>query len=120
MLIFLSGPISNGETLIHETIMQNVRSAERIMFSLIDKGWAVYTPHLHYRALFDHGVRTRWDWRRWMAFDKVFLDKSDALYYMTPGLYGESKGSAQEVAYAREIEIPVYMRINDVPEATND
>ena len=114
-LIFLSGPISNGETLTHEEVMTNVRNAEEIMFRLIDRGWSVYAPHLHYRTLHDHLMFNRWSWNRWMKFDQVFLDRSDAMFYMEPGKYGESKGAELEAAAAREKGIPVYTRLDDVP-----
>lgn len=115
-IMFLSGPISNGDTLRQDDILTNVINAEKIMFNLMDKGYSVYCPHLYFNAVQRHNKTDVYGWKHWTMTDYAFLEKSDALFYMIPEVYGASKGAAAEVAKAKELGLPVYEWLGDVPD----
>ena len=115
-LIFLSGPISNGNTASDFKTLDNVFKAEKIMLALVAKGWSVYCPHIHYRTLKVHDAEDMFGWRTWMNFDRPFLERADACFYMIPEKYGPSKGAEEEVAMAASLDIPIYRSLDEVPD----
>lgn len=84
------------------------------MYLLMKKGWSVICPHLSYYAWihWEHDI----SWDRWIVQDFDLVERSDALFYMTPEKYGESKGALREVEHAKKYNIPIYTRIEDVPD----
>ena len=80
--------------------MQNVRRAIEAGHALADAGFAPFIPHLtHY-----------WDemfpreYESWMAMDFAFLSVCDGVLR----LEGFSPGADREVAFAKELGIPVF------------
>lgn len=112
---FISGPIANGshDTVTPRDIYQNVRRAEKIMFELMKKGWAVFCPHLSYHAWVNWNEDIPYE--TWINQDFTILKKCDAMFYMLPEIYGESKGAMGELEKAKEWGIPIYTSMDQVP-----
>jgi len=101
MRIYVAGPYTKGDT------VRNVRDALHAAEILLGIGHVPYVLHLSafWHFVFPHAVEF------WHAYDLHWLEVCDALYRLP----GESVGSDNEVARARELGLPVYERIQDVP-----
>lgn len=113
-VIYIAGPIGNGHTVGPREMYANVRRSEEIMYELMDKGWSVICPHLSYHCWLDWPKDMPWE--NWMRQDFDFIKKSDAFFYMTPELYGPSKGAKLEFDLATKLGMPIYTNLLDVPE----
>ena len=112
-MIYVSGPLGNGGRTGAKRMYANVRRAEGIMVDLMRLGWSVICPHLSYYCwLHAHGPIP---WDRWMRQDYELVAKADAVFYMIPEVYGESRGAAMEVAWARDMGTPVYTDLSRIP-----
>jgi len=112
-IIYLAGPIGNGHVIGPREMYANVRQAEKIMFTLMNKGWTVICPHLSYHAWINWTKDM--SWKRWMQSDYELLQKADAFFYMIPTAYGKSKGALQELEWVIKRSIPVYRALWEVP-----
>ena len=101
--IYVAGPLSTGT---YSDTTCNVRTALEYANSIMILGGAPYLPHLsHFWNLF-----YLHSWEEWMAMDRVWVLSCDALFRMP----GESKGADQEVAWAKEAGLPIYVRMEEV------
>lgn len=69
------------------------------------KRYYVYSPLTHNSPLAEHGVHGTWD--AWCHFDLEMLKRCDKLLVLTLPGWEISKGVQAEIAYAKELEIPV-------------
>lgn len=105
MAIYIAGPYTNGDT--EENVQIAIDMAERL-FAL---GYMPFVPHLnHYWHL-----RHPRSYEHWMQWCCARLSKCDAVLR----LEGESEGADDEVALAREFEIPVLHSIEKLWEVTH-
>ena len=113
--VYISGPISNGGTDDMHAQRSNVESAIPFAQELLEKGYAVLLPHLTYFMdlhQIDNGKQPN-PHDVWLAQDKAWVIASDAVLR----LVGTSKGADQEVAWAREADIPVFVTVEALVEA---
>ena len=102
MIIYIAAPYSNGD------VAWNVNIAIQFADALIEKGHTPYIPHLtHFWHLISPKLK-----EFWLEYDLQFLPICDALYR---GL-GYSKGADGEVERAKKLGIPVYYRMEDIPD----
>jgi|SRR5215467_577434 len=103
MKIYVAGPYSTGDPVI------NTRNAIYAAEELIKKGHIPYVPHL---TLLWHIVAPH-DLEFWYEYDQVWLRFCNAVFR----LEGESTGAANECKVARSIGLPIYLKLEDVPDA---
>ena len=115
MKIYIAGPISNGGK-IRDSKMQElfVEDAIQAGIALLVMGHAPFIPHLNF--YFEQKIKswgfklTHEDYLKW---DFEWVKQSDALLRLP----GTSNGSDQEVQLAKELGIPVYYSLEEVPDA---
>ena len=100
-LIYLAAPYTKGD------VAQNVHNVIKVADMLLEMGHIPFVPHLTH---FWHCVSPK-PWDVWLKIDKEVLRRCDAVLRVT----GDSKGADLEVEYAKEIKLPVYYNIYDLP-----
>jgi len=95
--IYISGPLTNGDTIDH------VRRAIEAGLALREAGLVPVIPHLSVLA----GLVSPRPYAFWLAWDVALLQRCDALLRLP----GESRGADIEVLHARERGIPVFWTI---------
>ena len=98
MRVYVAGPMG-GQS-------ENISVAIKAATKLLDAGLSPYVPHLTYYWDVRH-ARAR---SRWMTLDLEWLKVCDCLLRLP----GDSEGADQEVAWAKELGIPVYMSMDAV------
>jgi hypothetical protein len=99
MRIYLAGPITLG------SMADNARVAIHDADRLMRAGHSPFVPHL---SVFWQIVSGH-EYERWLTYDFEWIKVCDALVRMP----GESKGADREVAFARELGIPVYFGVDE-------
>ena len=86
-------------------ILDNINRAEKISITLIRNGWAVFTPHKNtagYEKYEDDTITVS----TWLNMDLEILSRCDVLFIIDN--YHKSKGTAIEIKYAMNNNIPIY------------
>ena len=96
--IYLAHPISKGNQ------FQNIRGAVVTADRLMRAGYVVFNPGLS--ALHDMIIKGT-PYELYMAQDFAWIEKCDCLIRLP----GESQGADREVAYAKDIGIPVFFGV---------
>jgi hypothetical protein len=105
--IFISSPYTNGD--IEFNVLQQILA----MHTLIDRGYAPFTPLLsHYADL----VNPR-PYEEWITFCLAWVARCDALVRLKADV--PSDGADREVAEAERLGLPVFLGIDDVPHAVH-
>jgi hypothetical protein len=92
--VYVAGPYSQGD------VCANIRAAVEAADQLVALGCIPFVPHLSHLW---HMIKPRtYQW--WLWFDRQWLEACDCVVRIP----GESNGADKEVAYARELGIPVY------------
>jgi nucleoside 2-deoxyribosyltransferase len=107
--IYIAGPYSSVERSVRQ---RNVDRAIAIAVELLAKGHYPFVPHLtHYVDEWVQGVGIELSWEDYIAWDVVWLQECDALYYIAP-----SRGADLERDVAEYLGKPVYLSMEEVPE----
>jgi hypothetical protein len=110
--IFISGPITNGGTADEDTVYQNVANAVEAGIELIRKGHYPFIPHL---SVLTNNIAKKKGveipWQTWITIDDAFLRKCDAVFFL-----GNSKGADIEMQRAIELKLPIYTKLEKVPD----
>lgn len=99
--LYLAGPYTQGD------VAANVREAIRVADELSGRGYIVFIPHLSH---FWHLVSPK-PYEFWMQQDAQWLTCCDVLYRMP----GPSDGADTEVAQAKDLGIPVFTDLDQLP-----
>ena len=103
MRIYIASPYTGDEAI-------NVRNACHVADILVERGHVPFIPHLsHLWQLIS--PKSYSFWRTYTA--TFIIDWADAIFR----LQGESTGVDSEVKLAKELGIPVYYNIYDIPTA---
>ena len=105
--VYIAGPISAPAK--HETL-ENVQKAFDVALEIAKKGHIFYLPHLS--VFFDEYAQEKemnLSWKYWMAFDKVWLEKCDAMFYIGP-----SPGANRELEWAKELGMKIFYSLDEV------
>ena len=94
-MVYIAGPYTYPDPVI------NTRSAIDAWEVLVNAGYTPVVPHL---TLFAHFVYPH-DPNFWYEYDLRLLDRCDVLLRLP----GESWGADQEVKYANELGLPVFI-----------
>lgn len=98
--VYVAGPYTLPDPVI------NTRQAIKMGEILLDWGYAPFVPHLN--LLWDFLTPKPHD--TWLELDHAWLDVCDVLLRLP----GTSSGADREVAWAREMGIPVFMTCADL------
>lgn len=79
--------------------------ANQVAFDLIKQGIFVYSPLTHNIPLNQMGIHG--NWQTWKAFDHAMLSRCDRLIVIKIDGWEESIGVTEEIAFAKENNIPV-------------
>ena len=111
MKIYVSGPISNGETIEFADREPLVEEAIDYGAEIKRKGHYPYIPHYtYYMEKRGHNF----SYEEWMEEDFVWLALCDAIF-RTPR---ESVGADSEIHFATEQDKLIYYHIEDIPNET--
>lgn len=117
--VYLSGPIGNAGKCTPEQQLINVITAEDIYGALMDKGYAVYCPHLSYypdKRWRDTGMtKFMFNHNKWLEMDLQWVNKCKYFFYMTPEKYGESTGAKREFDFATKLGKKIFTTLDEVP-----
>lgn len=112
MRVFISSPYSNGDTLPESERIANVHRSIDAAEQLVARGHVPFLPLLsHYwqqQVAHDHGF--------WLWWCLEWLSASDAMLRLD----GTSVGASIEERAAREVGIPVYYSVKDIPGVGNE
>ena len=104
MRIYIASAYSKGDTAL------NIRKVIEAADKLVKLGHTPYIPHLTH---FWHLISPK-PYEFWLKYDKSFIeDWAECLLRLN----NESLGADREVELARQIGIPVYYDIKDLPGA---
>lgn len=100
--IYVAGPITKGDRTV------NLRNAVDTAEALVVRGYYPFIPHL-----FDvwHLVHPTHDYEFWMTQTAEWLRCCNSLFRVP----GESIGSDREIIMARDLGLPIYYHLNEVP-----
>lgn len=101
MLIYVIAPYSNGDTI------DNIRQACQAGEEIWKKGHIPLIPHLTYSW---HLLYPK-SWEEWMRICLTYLGTCGSAIR----LKGESKGGDIEVAEAKNLRLPVYYSLEEIP-----
>lgn len=111
--IYVSSPYSADS---FEQKSHNTYKAIDIGIELFVKGYIPVIPHLShfidYRAKDMFGLDIPWE--KWIEWDLELLEDCDYLFYNNPD--NLSKGASIEYDYAQKLGIPIYTKLEEVPE----
>ena len=100
MKVYIAAPYTNGDP------EQNTLSVLKVADKLLELGYSPIVPHLTH---FWHKISPK-PWETWIEIDKGLVECCDVLLRLP----GESKGADIEVAYAKELYIPVFYGIDSL------
>lgn len=100
-IVYVSGPYSTGNW------GANVRDAVDAAEYIVQTTENVYPFVPHTMSALWSLVYPGHDHEDWMELDLAFVERCDALLRLP----GESAGGDEEVAFARELDIPVYFGV---------
>ena len=102
MRIYIAAPYTKGDT------GENLNRVFKIADLLVSLGHDSYIPHLSH---FWHIVTLR-KYQFWIRYDETFIEHwAEAVFRIE----GESEGADSEVKLAKDMGIPVYYQVDDIP-----
>lgn len=108
--IYVAGPYTAKNS---RDTQLNVNKAISIGCKLLKKGYAPFIPHLcHYIWIHPDGD---FEYEVWTSYDMEWLKACDAFF-----LIESSPGTCRELEEARKMGIPIYYRLEDVPNCINN
>lgn len=104
--VYVAGPISKGD------LRENIKQARQAGDRLLKAGFAPYVPHLtcYWAGDTPEVLPSGTTHEDWMGLDLPWVAVADAVLRLP----GESPGADQEVAFAKELGIPVYMDVEEL------
>lgn len=103
--IYVASKCDDPNPVVYE---QNCNEALRVGIELFKKGYVPFIPHLAFHGCYELGV-TRQDV---LLVGLLWLMRCDALFYHVP-----SPGTDGELKIAKELGMPVFRSLEDVPES---
>ena len=112
MLIYISGPLTNGGRASEEGELKNVSDACIAGEAIYRLGHIPYIPHLTLvadRLLRAQGIDVSYD--EWLKRCLAWVGECDAMLYLRP-----SPGADAEKAYAEELGKIIYKNLEEIPD----
>ena len=111
-LVYIAGPYRRTDTTSqHRNIEEAGNMALAVVSNTAVYGWFPVTPHLNTEN-FDIAIPAM-SADYWLDGTREILAKCDAVLLTRPDAVEVSAGTANEVAYAQTLEIPVYTKFDD-------
>lgn len=109
MLIYVAGPYSAAS---EEERIANTEQAMLAAWRILGRGHHAFIPHLtHFFDVYvERMAGERLAGETYMQWDFAILRRCDALLYLAP-----SPGADRELALARELSLPVYLSVDEIP-----
>ena len=106
-IIYVAGPYSADDLAMVEA---NAAKAIYIGLMILKKGHIPFIPHLNFLAdQYAQAHDIAMTYQEWMDWDKAFLDKCDALYYID-----SSPGTETERTYAWDCGKKIYYSLDEI------
>ena len=104
---YLASPYSHPSTLVRA---QRAQDVGRYAGEMMAEGMYVYSPiWATHDAAVRHALPMEHEW--WLGFNKAFIDASAGVVVCAIDGWRESRGVAQEIGYARERGLGVWLAI---------
>lgn len=99
-MIYIAGPYSQGDQFV------NVRKVIDVAEDLMKRGFVPIIPHFtaFWNFVYYHS------WESWLEYDKQLLLRCDGLLRVE----GESVGADEEMRFAGENDIPVFVSVSSL------
>lgn len=107
LVIYIAGPYTGDSA---KEISENVQNAERVGQEILRRGHVALCPH---SMTHDWDIGTGLGYQVFIDSDLVLLERCDAIC-MVHG-YGRSKGSMGELKRAEELDLQIFLSIDQVP-----
>jgi hypothetical protein len=101
-LIYLATPYSHPDPAMREG---RYLMACKAASALLQQGLHVFSPIAHTHQIAQYGLPTGWDF--WESYDRLYLDRCDALYVLKMDGWEESVGVQAEIRIMEEMGKPV-------------
>ena len=101
--VYVAGPISLGDP------SANCKRAINMGFALMDAGYAPYVPHYSY-FVDEASTIGKGRYEQWISLDLSWISTCQGLLRLP----GASKGADREVAWAKQLGIPVFTNYADL------
>ena len=108
--VYVAGPYSANNVI---DVLHNMRRGLKISKDVFLRGFAPFAPWLDYlyTLMLDDGETLSVE--QYYAYSMAWLEKADCVLVL-PG-YEQSKGTMAEIEKAKELGIPIYYNIKDIP-----
>lgn len=103
-VIYIASPYTKGDNFVN--VQRSIEAANK----LLDMGYIAISPLVN--SVFYHMQRER-SWSEWMEIDYQLVNMCDCLVRLP----GDSTGADKEVIYALSHNKPVYIGMEQVPNA---
>ena len=112
-LIYLAGPYSPYKDDLghHHTTAGNISKAKEMACTLWQMGFTVLAPHLN-TADFENFCSCNYE--DYLAGDFTILKRCDAVLFLPD--WQKSTGSIREYNFSKQNNIPIYFKIEDLPQ----
>jgi len=112
VIIYVAGKYSGID---YEQIEDNILISQKYSVDIWNMGHQAFSPHLNTRH-FEKICKAGYD--DYLDFDLKILRMCDALF-MLPD-WEQSKGATKEHAYAKQLGIPIYYKLEDIPKGRSE
>ena len=102
MLMYLACPYSHPDFDVRK---RRFNEANRYAAKLFTNGYMVFSPISHTHPIAAYGLPG--DWKFWEAFDRVMLERCEAMIVLCLDGWKESKGVQAEIEIMREMKKPI-------------
>ncbi len=113
-LIYIAGPISNGDKATARECWKNIERAMKIYGIMIRKGYSPILPHFSY-FYWLHSEEDRMSHDKWIKMDTNYIKAADFFFYMEPEIYGKARGARYELRLAKKLHKIIFRDINNIP-----
>lgn len=102
-LIYLASPYTSTKL---ETEELRFIDACLMAAKLINKGYFVFSPIVHFHPVKKYGI-LKGDFKTWKKTNHCFLSLCDEFWILTLEGWKESKGIKQEILWAKDLKLPI-------------
>jgi nucleoside 2-deoxyribosyltransferase len=102
IIVYLACPYSDPDPQIKK---QRHHFANKVAAELLSQGMLVFSPLTYSIPLSE--ISSRQGWIKWKEFDLAMLSRCDRLLVLKLPGWESSRGVAEEIAHAKELDIPI-------------
>ena len=115
--VYVAGAYSADNVI---TVLDNMRKGMRMSTEVMNLGYAPFCPWLDYQfqLMQREDLGESLSVEDYYEYSLAWLDASDCVL-VVPG-YENSKGTMKELAYAAQMGLPIYYKVEDLYESENE